>query len=102
MNRTHRRCSSETPRLGLLARARLAVDVSWQIHAMKNFVEARIVTQEVIERIDVDKGKNEGPDSAFLKRAIEVFQGFFLIAQTGAEPFHVPRLTHVGRIVKFP
>ena len=69
---------------------------------MKNFLEARIVAQKVIERIDVDKGKYEGADSSFLKRAIEILQGFFLIPQTGAEPFHMPRLTRVVRIVKFP
>ena len=43
-----------------------------QSHALNDLLESRIVTQKVIERIDVDKREKESSGSSFLKRAIEI------------------------------
>jgi len=55
-----------------------------QSHALNDLPESRIVTQKVVERIDVDEGKKEGFGSSFLNHAIEILQSRLLISQTGA------------------
>ena len=58
---------------------------------MKNFPEARIVAQKVIERIDVDERKKKGSGSSFVKYLIEILYSLLPIPQTGTSPRQVPR-----------